>query len=144
VWLKGNRVLRRAGPQAPDPRVRDCHWQRCLERCSSKPIEDGGIATCWARSNTGHAAALPSPAMNCRRRPSRFHGAYRGAGCKGTGLPAGCCAFAGAVVAPTRPIKVPAFSPVTSRKLGSWHVNRPSKPLAGISVRQPESTRHNQ
>jgi len=40
-------------------------------------------------ASTGHAAALPSPALNSRRRivipPADRGGAYRGAGCKGTG-----------------------------------------------------------
>jgi hypothetical protein len=44
---------------------------------------------CCARATAGHAAVLPSPAMNSRRRirdlPRDRGGAYRGAGCKGTG-----------------------------------------------------------
>jgi hypothetical protein len=41
-------------------------------------------------NTTGKTAALPSPAMNCRRRIRDLPligGAYRGAGCKGTGSP---------------------------------------------------------
>ena len=43
------------------------------------------------RTTTGQAAALPSPAMDSRRRirhlPRWIRGDYRGAGCKGTGSP---------------------------------------------------------
>jgi hypothetical protein len=39
----------------------------------TKPIT--GIVACCARATTGHAAVLPSPAMNCRR-PIR-HPSYR-------------------------------------------------------------------
>jgi hypothetical protein len=48
-----------------------------------------GTAGCCARTASGHAAALPSPAMNCRRRighaSSRYGAAYRGQGRMGTG-----------------------------------------------------------
>ena len=50
-----------------------------------------GLAGCCARATTDHAAALPSPAMNSRRRilisPADRGGAYRGGGSKGTGSP---------------------------------------------------------
>jgi hypothetical protein len=53
---------------------------------SIKPIT--GTVDCCARATTGHAAALPSPAMNSLRRildPSPWiRRAYRSDGCKGT------------------------------------------------------------
>jgi hypothetical protein len=49
-----------------------------------------GIAGCCARAASGHAAALPSPAINSRRRILKsfpwIKEAYRGKGCKGTGF----------------------------------------------------------
>jgi hypothetical protein len=48
-----------------------------------------GIAGCCARATTGHAAALPSPAINSRRRigypPSRFIGSLSWPGMQGNG-----------------------------------------------------------
>jgi len=49
-----------------------------------------GTAACCARAANGHAAALPSPAMNCRRRirhlPSRYGGSLSCACLKGNGV----------------------------------------------------------
>jgi hypothetical protein len=63
------------------------------ESFSSPPMSTPTRRTrsvCCAHATTGHAAALPSPAMNFRRRvrhPSRWtRGAYPDAGCEGTGL----------------------------------------------------------
>ena len=53
-----------------------------------------GIAGCCARAASGQAAALPSPAMNSRRRicdlPRWIRGAYPGRGCGGTGYVEAC------------------------------------------------------
>src|SRR6516162_4221020 len=51
------------GIDASNPR----EWEPHLPPCNN-PIT--GIAGCCARATTGHATALPSPAMNSRRRMS--------------------------------------------------------------------------
>jgi hypothetical protein len=74
--------------------------EACLlgDACMPPSLSRGQrITGCCARANTGHAAALPSPAMNSRRRipdpPADRGGAYRGGGCKGTGYVEACRRF---------------------------------------------------